>query len=101
MVEQCATFLQEYQNEHCIFSLCKMLIMKQISKTAFKAHTLEVLKDIEQSGQLRIIIDCGRPTLEHRKLRQQEVNPLEMLKGTVVKYEAATAPVADDDWGNA
>jgi antitoxin (DNA-binding transcriptional repressor) of toxin-antitoxin stability system len=73
----------------------------RISKTEFKAHALEVLRDIEQSGQPRIITDRGRPTLEIRKLRQQEVDPLEMLKGTVVKYEAATAPVADDDWENA
>lgn len=75
--------------------------MEQISKTEFKAHALEVLRDIEQSGRPRIITDRGRPTLEIRKLRRQEVDPLKMLKGTVVKYEAATAPVADDDWENA
>ncbi|MEE9493016.1 MAG: type II toxin-antitoxin system Phd/YefM family antitoxin [Gammaproteobacteria bacterium] len=75
--------------------------MEQISKTEFKAHALEVLRDIEQSGQPRIITDRGRPTLEIRKLRQQEKNPLEILKGTVVKYEAATSPIADDDWENA
>ncbi|WP_419608530.1 type II toxin-antitoxin system Phd/YefM family antitoxin [Thiolapillus sp.] len=75
--------------------------MEQISKTEFKAHALEVLRDIEQSGQPRIITDRGRPTLEIRKLRQQEMDPLEILKGTVVKYEAATAPVADNDWENA
>ena len=75
--------------------------MEQISKTEFKAHALEVLRDIEQSGQPRIITDRGRPTLEIRKLRQQEMDPLEILKGTVVKYEAATEPVADNDWENA
>ncbi len=75
--------------------------MEQISKTEFKAHALEVLRDIEQSGQPRIITDRGRPTLEIRKLRQQEKDPLEILKGTVVKYEEATAPVADNDWENA
>lgn len=75
--------------------------MEQISKTEFKAHALEVLRDIEQSGQPRIITDRGRPTLEIRKLRQQKMDPLEILKGTVVKYEAATAPVADNDWENA
>ena len=74
--------------------------MEQISKTEFKAHALEVLRDIEQSGQPRIITDRGKPTLEIRKLRRQKVSPLELLKGTVVKYEAATAPVADDDWEN-
>ena len=75
--------------------------MELISKTEFKAHALEVLRDIEQSGKPRIITDRGRPTLEIRKLRQQEVAPLEVLKGTVVKYAAATEPVADDDWENA
>jgi antitoxin (DNA-binding transcriptional repressor) of toxin-antitoxin stability system len=75
--------------------------MNEISKSEFKAHALEVLRDIEQTGQTRIITDRGRPTLEIRKLRQREVEPLELLKGTVVKYEAATAPVADDDWENA
>ena len=71
--------------------------MEQISKAQFKAHALEVLKDIEESGQSIIITDHGRPTLEIRKLRQQEISPLELLKGSVVKYEKATAPVASDD----
>lgn len=75
--------------------------MEPISKTEFKAHVLEVLRDIERSGQPRIITDRGRPTLEIRKLRQRKVDPLELLKGTVLKYDAATAPVADDDWENA
>lgn len=75
--------------------------MELISKTKFKAHALEVLRDIEQSGQSRIITDHGKPTLEIRKLRQQKIPPLELLKDTVVKYEAATAPVADDDGENA
>ena len=75
--------------------------MELISKTEFKAHALEVLRDIEQSGKPRVITDRGKPTLEIRKLRQQEITPLEVLKGTVVKYAAATEPVADEDWGNA
>jgi len=36
--------------------------------------------------------------LEIRKLRQKKASPLELLQGTVVKYESATSPVADDDW---
>ena len=75
--------------------------MELISKTEFKAHALEVLREIEQSGKPRVITDRGKPTLEIRKLRQQEITPLEVLKGTVVKYAAATEPVADDDWENA
>ncbi len=75
--------------------------MEKISKTEFKAHALEVLRDIEKSGKSRIITDHGRPTLEIRKLRQQVKQPLELLKGTVIKYEQATAPIADADWENA
>ena len=75
--------------------------MKLISKTEFKAHALEVLRDIEQSGQPRVITVRGKPTLEIRKLRQKEIAPLELLRGTVIKYDDASAPVADDDWVNA
>ena len=75
--------------------------MEQISKTELKARALEVFRDIEQSGKSRIITDRGRPTLEIRKVRQRQMKPLDVLKGTVVKFEAVTAPVAEDDWENA
>ena len=75
--------------------------MERISKTEFKAHALEVFRDIEKNGQSRIITDRGRPTLEIRKLRQREESPLVVLKGSVIKFEDSTAPVADDDWENA
>ncbi|MCF6235706.1 MAG: type II toxin-antitoxin system Phd/YefM family antitoxin [Gammaproteobacteria bacterium] len=75
--------------------------MELISKSEFKAHALEVLRDIEQSGKRRIITNRGKPTLEIRKLRESQATPLEILKGTVVKYESPTGPVADDDWENA
>lgn len=75
--------------------------MEQISKTELKARALEVFRDIEQSGKSRIITDRGRPTLEIRKVRQDQIEPLDVLKGTVVKFEAPTAPVSEDDWENA
>ncbi len=75
--------------------------MERISKTEFKAHALKVLRDVEKSGHSKIITDHGKPTLEIRKLRQQTIPPLELLKGTVIKYDAATEPVAGDDWENA
>jgi antitoxin (DNA-binding transcriptional repressor) of toxin-antitoxin stability system len=75
--------------------------MELISKSEFKAHALEVLRDIEQSGKPRIITDRGRPTLEIRKLRGLKATPLEVLKGTVIKYESPIEPIADEDWENA
>ncbi len=75
--------------------------MDAISKTQFKAHALEVLRNIEQTNRPIIITDHGKPTLEIRKLRLHKTPPLEVLRGTVIKYEASTIPVGDDDWENA
>ncbi len=75
--------------------------MEQISKTEFKVHALEVLRDIEKTGRPRVITDHGRPVLEIRKLRQRRADPREILRGSVVKYEGATEPVADGNWESA
>ena len=75
--------------------------MEQVSKSYFKTHALRVLRDIEQSGEPRIITDRGKPTLEVRKLRQQNKNPLDVLSGTVVKFVDPTDPVSDSDWEGA
>ncbi len=76
-------------------------MQEPISKTRFKAHVLEVMREIEQTGEPRIITDRGKPTLELRKLRCQDKSPLEMLSDTVLSYENPTDPIADDEWGAA
>lgn len=75
--------------------------MEQISKTEFKAHALEVLREIERSGKPRIITDHGKPTIEIKKLRQRKATPLEILKDTVLVYDEFDKPVVADDWHNA
>jgi antitoxin (DNA-binding transcriptional repressor) of toxin-antitoxin stability system len=75
--------------------------MDLISKSEFKAHALEVLREIEKSGQSRVITDRGKPTLEIRKLRMKETPPLELLRGSVLKYDGACDPVDDEEWENA
>lgn len=74
--------------------------MEQISKTEFKAHALEVLREIERSGKSRIITDHGKPTIEIKKLRKRQQSPLEILKGTVLEYDAFDEPVGAGDWQN-
>jgi antitoxin (DNA-binding transcriptional repressor) of toxin-antitoxin stability system len=74
--------------------------MDTLSKTHFKAHALEVFREIENSGEPMIITDRGKPTLEIRKLRQRTESPLEILRGTVLKYEDPLQPVSEDDWEN-
>ena len=75
--------------------------MQSVSKTEFKARALEILRAIEQGGDTVMITNHGTPTLEIKRLRQDTRSPLEQLKGSVVKYDAPTAPISDDDWENA
>ena len=75
--------------------------MEPISKSEFKAHALEVFRDIEKTGESRIITDRGKPTLEIRKLRTSQRNSLDILKGTVLIYDRPTDPVGGDEWENA
>jgi antitoxin (DNA-binding transcriptional repressor) of toxin-antitoxin stability system len=75
--------------------------MEPISKSEFKARALEVFRAIESSGESRVITDHGKPTLEIRKLRRSDLSPLDVLRGTVLKFDGPTDPVAADDWENA
>ncbi len=75
--------------------------MEELSKTEFKAHALQVLREIEQSGKSRIITNHGKPTIEIRKLRERKASPLEVLKRTVVEVCEFDQPIGADDWQNA
>ena len=70
----------------------------EIFKSRFKAQALEFFREIETTKASVIITDHGRPALEAPRFRDR--TPLETLKGSVIRYEGATRPVADDEWEN-
>jgi prevent-host-death family protein len=70
----------------------------EVSKSQFKAKALELLREVERTGESLIVTDHGVPTIEVRRYHPREVDPLERLKGSVLAYEAPTEPVAEDDW---
>ena len=53
------------------------------------------LNSLEKLKQSVIITDHGKQALEVRRFRDRK--PLETLKGSVIRYEEATRPVADDE----
>ncbi|WP_035056489.1 type II toxin-antitoxin system Phd/YefM family antitoxin [Andreprevotia chitinilytica] len=73
----------------------------QVSKSHFKAHALELMREVEASGQSLIVTERGQPKLEVRPYREDARSPLDILRGTVKHYDRPTDPVADDDWESA
>jgi hypothetical protein len=45
-----------------------------------------------------IVTDHGRPTLELRPYRDNARDPLELLRGSLLRYDNPTDPVGEDDW---
>lgn len=70
----------------------------QISKSRFKSKALEYFRQIEASGETVIVTDHGKPALEVRPYRGKERHPLDILRGSVVRYENPTDPVGMNDW---
>ncbi|MFK2889662.1 type II toxin-antitoxin system Phd/YefM family antitoxin [Dyella flagellata] len=69
----------------------------QVSKSEFKARALEFFRHVEASGESVIVTDHGKPALEVRPYRRSERHPLDVLRGSVVRYSDPMAPV-DVPW---
>ncbi|WP_175882656.1 type II toxin-antitoxin system Phd/YefM family antitoxin [Burkholderia sp. BCC0044] len=69
-----------------------------VSKSEFKARALEYFRLVEASGESLIVTDHGRPTLEIRPYRSREAQPLDILRGSVMRYDNPLDPIAEDDW---
>ena len=70
----------------------------QVSKSEFKAKALEYFRRIEKEGVSVVVTDHGQPRLEVRRYRASARNPLDVLRGTVLRYEQPLAPVGHEDW---
>lgn len=73
-------------------------MQQEISKSAFKAHALEVMRGVEQTGEEVVITAHGKPALVVKKYTEQKPNPLDKLRGSVVKFDSPTMPVGEDEW---
>lgn len=74
---------------------------RQVSKSHFKAHALQLFREVEASGETLVVTDHGRPTLELRPYRPAaptDADPLEQLRGSVLHFDDPFAPVGEKDW---
>ena len=72
--------------------------MPFVSKSRFKAHALELFRQVERTGKPIIITDRGVPVLTLAPYRDDPEAAIRVLRESVVKYSAPTQPIADDDW---
>jgi antitoxin (DNA-binding transcriptional repressor) of toxin-antitoxin stability system len=74
---------------------------QQVSKSRFKAQALELFRQVEASGHPLVVTDHGRATVEVRPHRPAAptADPLEKLRGSVLRFDDPFAPVGENDWG--
>ncbi len=70
----------------------------EISKSKFKAHALEILRQVEKTGEPVIVTDHGTPSLIIRKYEAHISNVRDMLKGSILRYDSPFEPVGVEDW---
>lgn len=69
-----------------------------VSKSQFKAKALEYFRQIEATGVPLIVTDHGKPSLEIRRVAPAKIDPMEALKGSVLRYDDPFEPVGLEDW---
>lgn len=71
---------------------------QMVAKSKMKAHCSKYFREVERTGSELIITDRGKPVLKLVPYAQDPAEMLETLRGTVVRYDDPTDPVAVEDW---
>jgi antitoxin (DNA-binding transcriptional repressor) of toxin-antitoxin stability system len=69
-----------------------------VSKSQFKPRSLEYFRLIEESGEMLIITDRGKPVLKVMPYTANPEDRLKILRNSVLKYGDPTELVALEDW---
>jgi antitoxin (DNA-binding transcriptional repressor) of toxin-antitoxin stability system len=72
--------------------------INQISKSRFKAHALELFRQVEASGHPIVITDRGIPVLKLSPYKEDPDAMLEEFRDTVVEYANPFESVGLEDW---
>ena len=69
-----------------------------VSKSKLKAKALEYFREVERTGQELIVTDHGKPVLRIVPYREDPLEALRRLQGSVIRYDDPTEPVGVKDW---
>jgi antitoxin (DNA-binding transcriptional repressor) of toxin-antitoxin stability system len=65
---------------------------KRVSKAAFKARACELFRQVEMLGESVVVTDRGHPTVEIRPYRSKRRDPLEILRASILHFDATDVP---------
>ena len=65
----------------------------EVSKAAFKAQVLEILRRVETTGEAVIVTDRGRPVIRVEPYFGGDDTALAALRGSVLEYRDPLEPV--------
>lgn len=68
---------------------------KRVSKAIFKSRACELFRHVEMMGETVVVTDRGQPTIEIRPYRSKDENPLELLRASIVHFDAHYASQPD------
>lgn len=72
--------------------------METVSKSRFKAKALDYFRQVEKTGEELVVTDRGKPVLKIVPFRGEAGEAVRSLRGSVLRYDDPTAPVAVEDW---
>lgn len=73
-------------------------VSERVSKSQFKPRALEYFRQVEATGRELVITDHGRPVVKIVPYVEEPDAALAALRGSVLRYERPTEPVAEGDW---
>ncbi len=71
---------------------------RTVFKSKLGAHALEFFREVQRTEQVVIVTDHGKSVLKIIPCREDPQKALRGLKGSVVRYEERTEPIAPEDW---
>jgi antitoxin (DNA-binding transcriptional repressor) of toxin-antitoxin stability system len=71
---------------------------QSVSTTAVATRTLELLQQVVRTGEELVITDHGAPVVKLVRCQPGLDEALRALRGSVLRYDDPTEPVALEDW---
>jgi len=68
---------------------------KRVSKAIFKSRACELFRHVESLGETVVVTDRGQPTIEIRPYRSKRENPLDLLRASIVHFDATQSCETD------